>query len=82
METHLRQIALAQVVDAIPGEPDLSAVGGVEPADGVEQGGLAATRRGGEADEAALLDLEIDVVETGDLDLTLAVGLAQIDAAY
>jgi hypothetical protein len=26
--------------------------------------------------------VEVDVVEAGDLDLSLAIGLAQIDAAY
>ncbi len=62
----------------LAGDPDLAAVGRVETADGVEQRRLAAARRRGQANETAILDLEIHVIEAGDLDVTLAIGLAQI----
>ncbi len=57
-------------------------VGRVEPADGVEQGRLAAARGRRETHESALGDLEIDVVEPDDLDVALVVGLAQIDTLH
>ena len=47
---------------------------GSKPGDGVEQSGLAAARGTDEHQEAALVDLDVDVLE----DLERAVGLAQV----
>ena len=81
-ESEVGQLALGQVVDAAARDIDLAAIRLVEAADRVEKRGLAAARRGRQADEATLGDLEAHVIEGFDVHIALAVGSAQVNATY
>ena len=58
-------------------EQDAASGGLSEAADDVEHGGLAATRRPHDGDEAAGWDLEIDAAKRGNIDLTGSIDFPQ-----
>ena len=68
-----------QIVDSLVAQPDLAAIGGVQTADGIEQGRLAAAGGRRQADETTLGNFEVDVIQGLDVPVALAVGLANID---
>ena len=61
-----RQLATRELIDPLAADDDLAAGRRVQPADEVEQGGLAGPRRTHEGEELALRDVEVDAVQ--DLD--------------
>src|SRR3546814_8914276 len=71
----LRQLAGAHAVDARAVDLDLAAAGRVQAADQVEQGGLARTRGTHQRDEVALVDVQVQAVQHGDLLRAALVGL-------
>ena len=82
-ETHVRgapfrQRALGQMVDPLPADRDAALGRGIEPADQIQQGGLARARGAHERQEIALLDIEVDVMQHLDLLLAALVDLAQL----
>ena len=82
VQPHPCQRGFAEIVDAVIAEPDFTTVWGVEPADGVEQRGLAAARRRGQTHKPAFGNFEVHMVEAGDLQVPLVVGFTKLDAAY
>src|SRR3546814_14184058 len=74
----LRQLAGAHAVDARAVDLDLAAAGRVQPADPVEQGGLARTRGTPQRDEVALVDVQVQAVPHGDLLRAPVVGLCGV----
>ena len=59
-------VSRAKSGDGLPIETDLAAVRPVEPGNEIEQGGLAGTVRADDADQFALGEVEIDVVDRGE----------------
>src|SRR3546814_6868575 len=74
----LRQLAGAHAVDARAVDLDLAAAGRVQAADQVEQGGLARTRGTHQRDEVALVDVQVQAVQHGDLLRAALVGLGEV----
>src|SRR5690606_19966077 len=59
-------------------KPDVAPVGGLEPGDEPEQGGLARARRAEQGQEFAVLDREIDLADRGE-GAELLVDVADLD---
>ena len=72
--------AAFELVDSNIAHSNFAAVRRIEPADRVQQCGLAGARRARQADEFSLFDVDVDVVEPGNNFVTLAKGLAKLAA--
>ena len=81
VQPHIRQRALAQLVDPAVAHQDLAAVGLVQSAHGVEQGGLAGARGAGETDKRTLFDFQANIVQPVNYLFTLGEGLVEMGAA-
>ena len=70
---HKADFALAnvQVGDVLAVEKDLTLVGFFQPGDDAQQGGLARTGGAEQADQLAFLNIQIDVVQRGEIAETL-----------
>ncbi len=82
-ETHVgcpppRQRAAAELVDVLAAHADAAGAGHIQPADQVEQGGLAGAGRPHQRKEIAFGDIQVDVMQHLDLLLAALVGLGQI----
>jgi hypothetical protein len=56
-------LVAAQLVDRLPVEQDLARRDGVETGDAVEERRLSSTVRSDDADDGALIDLEVQLVD-------------------
>jgi len=73
-----RELAGAELVDALPFDGDLAAAGRVQSADQVEQGGLARTGRAHQRDEIAAVDVQVDAMQHLHLFGAALVGLGDV----
>src|SRR5689334_8388474 len=70
-----RQRSVRELVNTPAVHPDAARAGGVQPADQVEEGGLARTGWPHEGNEISLRNIQVDVVEHFDLLATAYIGL-------
>src|SRR5690606_10335506 len=78
----VRELAAAELVDALAVDLDAAGGGRIQAADQVQEGGLARTRRTHQRDEVALLDVKVDAVQHLHLFRTALVGLGQAADRY
>ena len=77
--TQDRQLLLRHAGEPLAGDLDLAGGEGVETSEAVHEGRLAASRRTHDGGEHPLRDVDGDMVEGPDCDVTLAVDLHRID---
>jgi hypothetical protein len=76
------QGGLAHLVDTLPGQPQLTAGGPLQPAEQVQQRGLAAAARPHDGHRLATFDVQVDLVDRAHQRGALAVFLAQRAGAH
>ena len=74
----VRELAVAEAVDALAFYLDLATAGRVQPPDQVEQGGLAGARGPHQGDEIATRYFQVQTMQHGDLLGAALVGLAEV----
>ncbi|SRR5258706_4110900 len=74
----VRECGTGQLIEPLARHGDLPAAGSVQPANQVQQGGLARTRRAHDGNEVVFGDLQIEVVQNCDALLAALVALGDV----